>query len=47
MEHNFIMNIRKSGNSLCVTIPKQIIKLLKLKKNELVEVNIKKILKGK
>lgn len=40
---NFVMNTRKSGNSLCITIPKQIVKLLKLKKDDVVKIEIEKI----
>ena len=46
MKQNFVMNLRKSGNSLCLTVPKQIVKLLKLKKNDIIKVEVEKIKDG-
>lgn len=39
----FIRAIRKSGTSLAINIPPEIIKLLKLKKGDIVEVEIMKL----
>ena len=39
----FIRTIRKSGTSLAVNIPPEIIKLLKLKEKDIVEIEIKKL----
>ncbi len=39
----FIRTIRKGGTSLAINIPPEIIKLLKLKEGDIVEVEIKKL----
>lgn len=45
MKQNFIMTLRKNGNSLCITVPKQIVKFLGLEDNDLLKVEIEKIKK--
>ena len=45
-KEEFIRYIRKTGTSLGVNIPLEIIKILSLKENEIVRVTIKKIKKG-
>ncbi len=42
-ETNFIRTIRKTGTSLAINIPSEILKLLNLKEGDLVEVKIKKV----
>lgn len=42
MKEKFIRIIRKSGGSFCINIPIEIIKLLKLKEGEIVEIEIRK-----
>lgn len=46
MEEHFIRTIRKTGTSLGINIPKEIINLMELKNGDMVKVNIKKIKKG-
>ena len=41
----FIRTIRKSGTSLAVNIPLEIINLMSLKEGEIVEIEIKKLKK--
>ena len=41
--HNIPVNVRKNGNSLMVTIDRNIVKLLKLKHGDMVKISIKKI----
>jgi len=41
----FIRTIRKSGTSLAVNIPAEILELLNLKEGDIVEVEIKKLKK--
>ena len=43
----FLKHIRKTGTSLGVSIPPEIIKILKLKENEIVRVMIGKVKNGK
>jgi antitoxin component of MazEF toxin-antitoxin module len=43
MKQEFIMTLRKSGNSLCITVPKQIVKFLKLAEDDLLKIEIEKI----
>jgi antitoxin component of MazEF toxin-antitoxin module len=45
-KEGFIRYIRKTGTSLGINIPLEIIKILNLKENEIVRVTIKKIKKG-
>ncbi len=45
-KEEFVKYIRKTGTSLGVNIPLEIIKILNLKENEIVRVTIKKIKKG-
>ncbi|MDP6600551.1 MAG: hypothetical protein QF798_03895 [Candidatus Woesearchaeota archaeon] len=45
-KEEFIRYIRKTGTSLGVNIPLEIIKILNLKENEIVRVTIEKIKKG-
>ena len=42
MEQDFIAILRKSGNSLCITVPKQIVKFLELKDKDMLKIRIKK-----
>ena len=42
-KYKFVKKIRKSGTSLAVNISIEVIELLKLKENDMVEVEIKKI----
>ena len=42
----FIRYIRKTGTSLGINIPLEVIKILNLKENEIVRVTIQKIKKG-
>lgn len=46
MKEQFIRMIRKTGTSLGINIPTEIIKLLKLKDDDMVRVTIEKIKKG-
>ena len=39
----FIRTIRKSGTSLAINVPSEILKLLDLKEGDIVEVEVKKI----
>ena len=45
-KEDFIRYIRKTGTSLGINIPPEIIKSLNLKENEIVRVTIEKIKKG-
>ncbi len=45
-KEEFIRYIRKTGTSLGVNIPLEIIKILNLKENEIVRVTVEKIKKG-
>ena len=45
-KEGFVRYIRKTGTSLGVNIPLEILKILKLKENEIVRVTIEKIKKG-
>jgi len=40
---NFIRKVRRSGTSLAVNIPQEIIELMQIKEGEMVEIEIKKI----
>jgi antitoxin component of MazEF toxin-antitoxin module len=42
MKEQFIREIRKSGGSLSINIPKEIVKLLKLKERDIVKIIIEK-----
>lgn len=42
-KYKVVRKIRKSGTSLAINIPKEIIELLKIKEGEMVEVEITKI----
>ena len=46
MKEQFIRMIRKTGTSLGINIPTEIIKLLKLKDDDMVRVTVEKIKKG-
>lgn len=46
VKEEFVKSIRKTGTSLGINIPLEVIKLLKLKENEIVRVAIQKIKKG-
>lgn len=41
--YKVIRKVRKSGSSLAINIPKEIVEILKIKEGENVEVEIKKI----
>ena len=45
-KEQFIRSIRKTGTSLGINIPKEIIKFLNLKENEIIRVTIEKVKKG-
>ena len=45
MEEKFLRIIRKTGTSLGINIPTEIIKLLKLKEDDMVRVSIEKVKK--
>ncbi len=45
-KEQFVRLIRKTGTSLGINIPKEIIKLLNLKEDDMVRVTIEKIKKG-
>lgn len=47
MEEKFLRMIRKTGTSLGINIPIEIIKLLKLKEDDMVRVTIEKVGKSK
>ena len=40
---NFIRTVRKSGTSLAVSLPPEVIQLLKISEGDFLEVNIRKI----
>lgn len=42
-KYKIIKKIRRSGTSLAVNIPVEVIELLKIKENDLVEIEIKKL----
>ncbi len=42
-KYKIIRKVRKSGSSLAINIPKEIVEILKIKEGENVEVEIKKI----
>lgn len=44
-KYKVIRKVRKSGSSLAINIPKEIVEILKIKEGENVEVEIKKIRK--
>ena len=46
MEEKFLRIIRKTGTSLGINIPTEIIKLLKLKEDDMVRVTIEKVKKS-
>ncbi|MEM5793497.1 MAG: hypothetical protein QXY45_04060 [Candidatus Aenigmatarchaeota archaeon] len=43
MPETFLRTIRKSGSSSCINIPKEIVRILDLKKGDLVKVTIEKV----
>ena len=45
-KEEFVRSIRKTGTSLGISIPLEVIKLLKLKENEIVRVTVQKAKKG-
>lgn len=45
-KEEFVRYIRKTGTSLGVNIPLEVIKILNLKENEIVRVTIEKIKRG-
>ena len=42
MKEQFIRVVRKSGGSLSINIPKEVVKLLKLKDGDIVRVEVEK-----
>ena len=46
MKEQFIRTVRKTGTSLGINIPPEIIKLLSLKEDDIVRILIEKIKKG-
>ncbi|MBL7055713.1 hypothetical protein ISS07_02250 [Candidatus Woesearchaeota archaeon] len=47
MEERFLKTIRKTGTSLGINLPKEVLRLLKLKEEDLVRVTIEKVKNGK
>ena len=47
MEEKFLRIIRKTGTSLGINIPTEIIKLLRLKEDDMVRITIEKVGKSK
>ena len=45
-KEEFVRSIRKTGTSLGINIPTEIIRLLNLKENEIVRVTVQKAKKG-
>ena len=43
MKESFVKSIKKSGTSLAINIPSEIIKLLKIKEGDFLRVEIEKI----
>ena len=46
-KEEFLKHIRKTGTSLGINIPPEIIKILNIKENEIVRVSIGKVKNGK
>ena len=42
----FVRNVRKTGTSLGVSIPLEVIRILELKENEIVRVAVEKVKRG-
>jgi len=47
MKETFVRTIRKTGTSLGINIPPEIIKLLNLKENNIIRITIERIKGGK
>ncbi|MBI2649872.1 hypothetical protein HYX04_01000 [Candidatus Woesearchaeota archaeon] len=45
-KEEFVRHIRKTGTSLGINIPQEIIKILKLKENEIIRVTVEKVKKS-
>ena len=45
-KEQFVRHIRKTGTSLGVNIPLEVIKILSLKENEIVRITVEKVKKG-
>jgi len=45
-KEEFVRYIRKTGTSLGINIPLEVIKILELKENEIVRVTVEKVKKG-
>ena len=45
-KEEFVRYIRKTGTSLGINIPLEVIKILKLKENEIVRITVEKIKRG-
>ncbi len=43
MKEKFIKSVKKSGTSLAINIPSEIVKLLKLKENDFLRIEIEKL----
>lgn len=43
--YTIIKNVRKSGTSLAINIPKEITEIMKIKEGEMIEIEIRKISK--
>jgi len=46
-KEEFLKHIRKTGTSLGISIPPEIIKILNIRENEIVRVTIEKVKNGK
>jgi len=44
-KYTIIKKVRKSGTSLAINIPQEITEIMKIKEGEMVEIEIRKILK--
>lgn len=47
MKEKFVRILRKSGTSLAINLPSEIIKLLKLKEGDIIRVEVEKVIKNK
>jgi len=44
-KYNIIRKVRRSGTSLAINLPKEITEIMKIKEGELIELEIRKILR--
>jgi len=42
-KYTIIRKIRKSGTSLAINIPKEVVEIMKIKEGEMIEVEVRKI----